>query len=119
MMAHQSSAKADRKWEDERRGSSAQRGYGSRWQKARATYLANHPLCRICKQSGIVKVAEVVDHIVPHKGDQALFWDTENWQPLCKQCHDSHKRRAEQSGRVIGCDPDGIPIDKRHHWHRR
>ena len=30
----------------------------------------------------------LVDHIVPHRGDQALFWDEQNWQPLCKSCHD-------------------------------
>ena len=32
--------------------------------------------------------ATVVDHIVPHRGDQKLFWDQNNWQPLCKSCHD-------------------------------
>ena len=30
----------------------------------------------------------VVDHIVPHRGDARLFWDEDNWQPLCKSCHD-------------------------------
>jgi hypothetical protein len=30
----------------------------------------------------------VVDHIQPHKGDHALMWDPNNWQPLCRQCHD-------------------------------
>ena len=29
-----------------------------------------------------------VDHIVPHRGDHRLFWDEQNWQPLCKACHD-------------------------------
>lgn len=33
--------------------------------------------------------ATVVDHIVPHRGDDRLFWDEENWQALCKNCHDS------------------------------
>lgn len=33
--------------------------------------------------------AEVVDHIVPHRGDEKLFWDESNWQALCKRCHDS------------------------------
>lgn len=32
--------------------------------------------------------ATVVDHITPHKGDKALFWQRANWQPLCKRCHD-------------------------------
>ena len=32
--------------------------------------------------------ATVVDHITPHQGNQNLFWDTNNWQALCKPCHD-------------------------------
>jgi 5-methylcytosine-specific restriction protein A len=32
--------------------------------------------------------ATVVDHIKPHRGNQKLFWDEDNWQPMCKQCHD-------------------------------
>jgi len=27
------------------------------------------------------------DHIIPHRGDQALFWDETNWQRLCLPCH--------------------------------
>lgn len=84
---------------DAQRGSSAQRGYGSRWQKARATYLRQHPLCQ-CDECGDgalrVKAAVVVDHKVPHRGDQALFWDTSNWQSLAKVCHD--KKTATQDG---------------------
>ncbi len=82
---------------DKDRGTSAQRGYGYKWQKLRANYLASHPLCVACKKTGLLKVAEVVDHIVPHKGDMALFWDSGNWQPLCKTCHD-RKTATEDGG---------------------
>jgi len=75
---------------DKQRSSSTQRGYGSRWQKARATFLSHHPEC------GCGADATVVDHIIPHKGDQGLFWDTSNWQPMCKRCHDS--KTAKQDG---------------------
>ncbi len=44
----------------DRRGSSAQRGYGSRWQKARAAYLAAHPLCCRCHEGGTITAATVV-----------------------------------------------------------
>jgi len=37
----------------------------------------------------------VVDHIVPHRGDRALFWDTSNWQPLCKPHHDAKTARED------------------------
>lgn len=90
----------------------AQRGYGSRWQKARLTFLRRpeNVLCRLCKAAGRVELATVVDHVVPHRGDQTLFWDTNNWQPLCKPCHDSDKQSVERGGsgrRVVGLD--GLP----------
>ena len=75
---------------DRRRGTSASRGYGSRWQMARKTYLIRNPVCNECG-----RLATVVDHITPHKGDQKLFWDKMNWQPLCKRCHDSKTARED------------------------
>ena len=44
--------------------------------------------CEECRKQGRFVKATVVDHIVPHRGDQKLFWDEANWQPLCKPCHD-------------------------------
>lgn len=77
----------------------AERGYGWAWQKARRSFLAQpeNVLCRSCAIREIVVPATVVDHIIPHRGDRALFWDRSNWQPLCKQCHD-RKTAAEGSG---------------------
>lgn len=48
-----------------------------------------------------------------------LFWDPDNWQSLCKFCHDSVKQRLERSGRIAGCSPAGLPLDPNHHWNRR
>ena len=66
----------------------AKRGYNRRWQKARKSYLEAHPLCVQCAKQGKYVRATVVDHIIPHRGDQKLFWNQNNWQPLCKSCHD-------------------------------
>jgi 5-methylcytosine-specific restriction protein A len=74
------------------RGTAAQRGYGARWRRARAYYLAQHPICVRCGD-----IATVVDHSTPHKGDTVLFWDKSNWQSLCKQCHD-RKTAIEDGG---------------------
>lgn len=98
------------------RQTSAQRGYGYRWQKAREGFLRNHPLCADCSRRGITQAADVVDHITPHRGDMNLFWDRDNWQSLCANCHNSFKQRLEKSGIEAGCNLDGVPIDKNHHW---
>lgn len=93
------------------KGSSAERGYDSRWRKAREIFLRSNPLCVMCEVEGRAEAATVVDHITPHKGDQALFWDQSNWQPLCKLHHDSDKKVLEQSGeRLTKFTPDGKVI---------
>jgi 5-methylcytosine-specific restriction endonuclease McrA len=75
------------------------RGYGCRWQKARDQYLRLHPLCVYClERDGRPVAARIVDHKVPHRGDERLFWDVENWQALCKPCHDSVKAAEERGG---------------------
>ncbi|MFD1675419.1 HNH endonuclease signature motif containing protein [Alicyclobacillus fodiniaquatilis] len=37
----------------------------------------------------------MVDHKVPHKGDKKLFWDSKNWQPMCKSHHDAKTARED------------------------
>lgn len=75
--------------------SSTKQGYGYAWQKARAAFLREHPLCCQCEGEGRVVAADVVDHITPHRGNQARFWDVSNWQSLCKRCHDCKTGRGE------------------------
>jgi 5-methylcytosine-specific restriction protein A len=94
---------------DAKRGTARQRGYDSRWEKARKTYLMSHPLCLMCKKDGRVTPATVVDHRIPHKGNQELFWDTDNWQPLCAPHHNRDKQREER-GRFRAVDADGWPV---------
>lgn len=96
-------------WQTDRRKTS-ERGYGWAWQQARLAHLAEHPLCVMCEAEGKVRVGSVVDHRIPHKGDQALFWDMKNWQTLCKPHHDGDKQaidkgssertKFDQNGRV-------------------
>lgn len=73
---------------DKGRQSAHKRGYGVMWRKARAVYLFDNPLCVHCEQEDKITAASVVDHRIPHKGDNRLFWDRSNWQGLCKRCHD-------------------------------
>ena len=59
-------------------------------------FLADNPLCVHCSASGKVTPSTVVDHIIPHKGDEDLFWEQDNWQALCKSCHD--RKTAKEDG---------------------
>lgn len=92
--------------------------YGRRWERARRMFLTYHPRCRMCEERGKLMRSEVVDHIVPHRGDVDLFWDEGNWQALCASCHNSDKQKFEKTGRIEGVRPDGTPIDANHHWYR-
>ena len=91
--------------ETENRESAAKRGYGRRWQKYRERYLREHPLCVMHQQQGHTVAADVVDHIVPHKGDPRLFWDASNLWCVCGDCHRTVCQRIE--ARHAGC-PDLI-----------
>jgi 5-methylcytosine-specific restriction protein A len=79
-----------------RTGSSAKRGYGYRWQRLRAAFLREHPLCEACLLQGRATPATDVDHIKPHRGDQDLMWDVDNLQALCHACHS--KKTAREDG---------------------
>lgn len=82
-------------WRDGK--SSTQRGYGYQWQQYRIRFLFAHPLCVYCEREGRTTAATVVDHIQPHQGNQALFWNPENHQGLCARCHSSAKQREEKA----------------------
>lgn len=95
--------------------SSAQRGYGYRWQQEREEYLRLHPFCvmcldglgvprdmatedvvLVCAELGVsLPLASVVDHVIAHRGNQTLFWDRSNWQCLCGSHHSRDKQREE------------------------
>lgn len=76
--------------------SAAGRGYNRAWQKASKAFLQKHPLCVQCIKEGRYVKATDVDHIVPHRGDERLFWDEDNWQPLCHKHHSQKTRREDQ-----------------------
>jgi 5-methylcytosine-specific restriction protein A len=79
---------------DARRPSARARGYNHEWRKQRAAYLITHPYCSM---PDCDRCATVVDHIIRHRGDRALFWNRANWQPLCAPCHNSTKQRQERN----------------------
>ncbi|NVK56669.1 MAG: HNH endonuclease [Alteromonadaceae bacterium] len=64
------------------------------WKRLRLFHLSRFPLCVECESVGLVVGATDVDHIKPHRGDRAIFFDQGNLQSLCKSCH-SRKTAGE------------------------
>jgi 5-methylcytosine-specific restriction protein A len=94
---------------DNRRGTRTERGYDNRWLRASKLFLAEHPLCVQCEREGKSEGAYCVDHIIPHRGDVGLFWDSDNWQPLCRRHHNQKSRKEMNRGqgdRYVVC---GLP----------
>src|SRR5690606_38340289 len=77
-----------------RRLSARARGYDHDWQKVRARFIRQNPICVECG-----RLAEHVDHIVPISQGGARL-DERNLQSLCRSCH-SKKTAREIKG------PDG------------
>ena len=67
---------------DKKRKCAAKRGYNRKWNVSRKVFLSRHPLCAECGRP-----AKDIDHIIPHRGNNDLFWDRSNWQALCHECH--------------------------------
>lgn len=87
------------------------RWYGlARWQRMRATQLAAEPLCRFCLDGEHVTEAMIADHVEPHRGSEALFWDPGNLQSLCASCHSRHKQAEEHGRTVVRFGADGWPV---------
>lgn len=87
---------------DQHRLSATKRGYGTQWRKLRAEFLILHPIYRYRGDA-----ANTVDHITPHRGDQRLFWNWNNWQALCTPCHSHHKQRLKFA-QVLAFSASGI-----------
>lgn len=59
-----------------------------------------------CEQTGVLLIGKapapdspVVDHKVPHRGDERLFFDLDNLQAVSKAWHDREKQRIERRAR--------------------
>ena len=62
--------------------------YKSRaWEKMSYLYRLNNPCCERCLKAGVVRKADVVDHIVELRDDYSKRLDESNLQSLCHACH--------------------------------
>lgn len=94
----------------------AHRFYDTRlWRDVlRPAIMREQPLCVFCTQKGKTTSTQIVDHIIPHKGDWELFADKNNLQGLCKKCHDSTKQSREKLGYSSEVGVNGDFIDPLH-----
>jgi len=118
------------------RPSARERGYDSKWEKARKAFLAKleNQFCERCKARGLLNAGNlrmdgtvqanprrmhlVVNHRIPHKGDQRLFWDRSNWEVACPDDHDIRIQQEERGKVRSGTDVNGRPLDPCHPWNR-
>ena len=64
----------------------------------------------MCLARKVTTPATIADHIVPHKGDEHLFYFGE-LQSLCQHCHNSRKKHQEMYGYQRDIGADGWPND--------
>lgn len=72
----------------------------ARWQKLRQRIILRDKYR--CQRTGVMLFGKhpapdspVVDHIKPHRGNEALFWDEANLQTIAKAEHDKVKQAEE------------------------
>lgn len=83
------------------------------WQALRLqAFTRDLGICGICKK--IIIGRYDADHIQPHKGDGAKFFDPGNVQVLHPDCHASLKQSREKHGYSSEIGPDGWPLDPAH-----
>ncbi len=84
------------------------RMYDTKWEEYRKRFLAVNPKCYACNEYAIV-----VDHLIPHKGDEKLFKKLDNHIQLCVKCHNTVTTKFDRDYRP------GNPVTKKIEWLNR
>jgi predicted kinase len=91
-----------------------QRLYNSkRWRARHSAQLQQHPLCAMCLAESRVTAAAIADHILPHHGNEELFFFG-LLQSLCRHHHNKTKQEIEAKGYCNDIGLDGWPTDPNH-----
>lgn len=95
------------------------------WKRLRRKQLARFPLCEDCLATGIVKVANHVDHRHAISDGGPAFPEVgEGLSSKCAPCHSAKTARGAEAGAAKtsrprkGCSADGTPLDPSHPWNR-
>lgn len=70
----------------------------ARWTRLSKAFRASHPLCAACAAKGVIKPAQVADHIVPYPvcGYDGFFSES-NLQALCEECNHEKGQRDKKT----------------------
>lgn len=60
-----------------------------KWKVLQQNQLKQNPICQRCGQAQ----ATEVHHIIPHRGDEELFFNPDNLVSLCHDCHSAETRK--------------------------
>lgn len=103
---------------DRMRGTAAARGYDAKWSRYSKRFRQTYPFCGMrpldapatndskCDVNGIVRLANVTDHIVPTTGARdPRFYDRKNHQALCHPCHNAKRQREKRMDTTVGQAP--------------
>ena len=66
-----------------------------RWTRLSRAFREQHPLCEECRKQGVVRSAQVVDHIIPWPVCEDFF-DRANLQSLCADCNAAKGNRDKK-----------------------
>lgn len=67
----------------------------TQWRKMSRHWLERNPICVKCYEQGIIRPAQIVDHVHEIKDDWSRRLDETNLQSLCRTCH-NRKTKAEK-----------------------
>lgn len=93
------SQKQTRAYEDDPRDKHLYKTW--KWAKLSKMVRDQEPLCRMCKEKGIIRPSQVADHITPYPiCGETGFYDRNNLQALCQECNhlkgQRDKKRIQQ-----------------------
>lgn len=70
----------------EKKATGRAKGYTKEWETFKHRFLHHNPRCYCCgKHKKDIRMD--IDHVQSHKGDEKLFWKSDNLIPLCVVCH--------------------------------
>jgi 5-methylcytosine-specific restriction enzyme A len=67
----------------------------------------------MCAAAGHTEISTVVNHRIPHRGDQTLFWEKANWEGTCGPHHDQIVEPPDKAP-LTGVTREGRPTDPAH-----